>query len=186
MRTKHNVSCRLSVVSCQLSAFILPPSAFRLLPSAFRLPPSAFRLLPSAFRLRLLLPDSALLTTDNRPLTTASDLKSLVLREQLCDLGVDRLFFGEIGDAVSTLYQFLDLKLDLFLSRLRLSALAYIVLIIHTAILLLTSYMTEVPGLILDLKVLRRMLGNACPVRGGEIVSLIDRTRRLDVIGLPG
>lgn len=90
------------------------------------------------------------------------------MREQLCDLGVDRLFLGEIRDAVSTLYQFLDLKLYFFLSRLRLSALANVVLVIHTPILLLTSYMTEVYGLILDGKVLRRMSSEFCDPHFGQ------------------
>src|SRR5687767_6861140 len=97
---------------------------------AYCLLPTAYCLLPTAYC--LLLTAYCFLPTDHRP----SDLQPFILRKQLGDLGVNRLFFGEVCDLVPTLHQLLDLVCDDLLLRLRLLRLTDVVLIVHRSILL--------------------------------------------------
>src|SRR5207249_1008940 len=60
-----------------------------------------------------------------------SQLQPFVLCKELHYFRLDGLFFGEVRNTVATLYQFLDLLLNNFLLRLRLSALSNVVLIVH-------------------------------------------------------
>lgn len=60
-----------------------------------------------------------------------SDLQPFELSKQPHYLRLNFLFFGEIRDLIATLYQFLDLLLDLFLLRLGLFVLNNVVLIVH-------------------------------------------------------
>jgi len=61
----------------------------------------------------------------------SSNLQSFVLGEELCDLGVDRLFLGQVGDLVAALYQIFDLCLDDLLFCLRLLWFADVVFVVH-------------------------------------------------------
>ena len=69
----------------------------------------------------------------------SSKLQPFILSKQLRDLRIDLLLFGEIRNTVAPPYELLDLLLDLFLLRLRHSALTDVVFIVHRPILQLTA-----------------------------------------------
>jgi len=62
--------------------------------------------------------------------------QSFVLCKQFCDLGVDRLFGGEVRFFVPAFDQFFDLVRDDLLFRFGLLAFAYLIFIVHSLILL--------------------------------------------------